>query len=71
MFMSPEQGSETALWALTNEKVAQEPEKYQGCYIRQADDSVSMRVCQESTAIDESAFSLKQNPIKRKTKCWH
>jgi hypothetical protein len=43
MFMSPEQGSETALWALTSEKVTQEPEKYQGGYIRQADDSVSTR----------------------------
>jgi hypothetical protein len=46
-FMSPEQGSESALWAATSGKVEGEEavvQKYQGAYLTQPNDSVSRRL---------------------------
>lgn len=38
--MSPDQGSESALWAATSPKPAQEMANYQGGYLRQPDDDL-------------------------------
>ncbi len=40
--MSPEQGAECALWASLSPVISEKPADYQGCYLRQPDDSVSV-----------------------------
>lgn len=39
-FMSPDQGSESALWASTAPKVGERAHEYQGAYLRQPDDTL-------------------------------
>jgi len=68
LFMSPEQGSECALWAATSPKVAEQASTYQGAYIRQADDSLGTESNQATDeALGSNLWQLSKQVIKEKT----
>ncbi|KAJ9104032.1 hypothetical protein QFC19_004166 [Naganishia cerealis] len=66
-FMSPDQGSESALWAATSPKIAQEPHKYQGAYLRQPDDSLGTESNQaKDETLAHNLWELSKRVIKEK-----
>ncbi|KAJ9106364.1 hypothetical protein QFC21_001510 [Naganishia friedmannii] len=67
-FMSPDQGSESALWASTSPKVGQEPGKYQGAYLRQPDDSLGTESGQaKDEVLARNLWELSRKVVKDKT----
>ncbi|KAJ9124347.1 hypothetical protein QFC22_001147 [Naganishia vaughanmartiniae] len=66
-FMSPDQGSESALWAATAPKVAEEPGKYQGAYLRQPDDSLGSESGQaKDEVLAKNLWELSRRVLKEK-----
>lgn len=61
LFMSPEQGAESALWAATSPKVSSDAQRYQGAYLSQPDDSVSLAIFMRRLPGRRSKTALKRD----------
>ena len=66
-FMSPDQGAESALWAATARKIAEDPAKYQGAYLRQPDDSLGTESNQaKDETLAANLWELSKRVLKEK-----
>lgn len=66
-FMSPDQGAESALWAATARKIAENPAKYQGAYLRQPDDSLGTESNQaKDETLAANLWELSKRVVKEK-----
>lgn len=69
LFMSPEQGSENALWAATSPKLlGEDAEKYQGAYLTQPDDSLGNETNQaKDSELAKRLWTISVQVLKDKT----